>query len=138
MKKSAKVLSLVLVLALVMATLTACGGIDVSKIKGDWKVSTINDVDTDAFAEAQEADVNLFRGGLTITDKQVTVINAVSSTTFDFEVRANGIEAIQDGVVVLSLAYDENAQTLTMQQDMDGDGAADFKYVYVKGTVEFE
>ena len=43
MKKSAKVLSLVLVLALVMATLTACGGIDVSKIKGDWKVSTINE-----------------------------------------------------------------------------------------------
>lgn len=137
MKKFAKLLALVMVMALVMSTLTACGAIDKKKVVGDWSIATLNGKSVEDYAASVGADVNMCKGGLTITENKISVVNAVASTDFDkYDCLADGIQVEANGAVVLALQYDEKADTLTQNQ-ATADGSV-LTVVFKRGTVSFE
>lgn len=136
MKKFAKLLALVMVMALVMSTLTACGAIDKKKVLGDWSIATINGMTCDEYAASLNLDANMGRGGLTITEDNIKVVSSIATQDLGkYECLANGIQVEQNGQVVFAAEFDEKADTLTMKQGTSEANAITF--VYKRGTVVF-
>lgn len=131
-----KLMALVMSVVMLIACTACSGGIDISKIKGDWTISTVNGTDTEEyFASQGVTDAAQAHGNLTINDDgTLTVTNNVGSTTYNYEKRSNGVEVKQDGQVILSFAYDSSADTLTYAIT---DGTNTNTFVYVKGTYDF-
>ena len=140
MKKTTKKLALVLACVCVMSMLLAGCGVSVSKVKGDWVTSTINDKPIDQFAaELGVYPVQVMRT-LNITDDKLTLnslsddASSVKSVSGKPESRRDGIEANIDGQAY-GFRYDSSADTLEFTiQTPDGQN---YKYVLKKGTYDF-
>ena len=132
-----KVLAVVLV-GIMMFSLTACG-VDMSKVKGDWTLSTIGGKSlADAAAASGVAEQFLYTN-YTITDKEITMngfnpdrSGNLTTDTFTLKQRSNGVEGYKGDTLACSLIYDDKANTLTMK--IGADEASAVAYVFVKGT----
>ena len=132
-----KVLAVVLV-GIMRFSLTACG-VDMSKVKGDWTLSTIGGKDLATVAAEKGLAEQFFYTNYTISDKEI-VVNCfnpdlsgnLASETYTLKQRSNGVEGYKGDTLACSLIFDEKANTLTMK--IGTDEASAIAYVYVKGT----
>ena len=138
MKKTFKVVAAMLLVVVMMMSLTACG-VDMSKIKGDWTLSTIGGKSiADVAAEKGIAECFLITN-YTITDKEIKndTLNpdgsgAHTSSTFTLKQRSNGVEGYLGDQLAVSLIFDEKANTLTAKLGTDESNAVE--YVFTKGS----
>lgn len=128
MKNVTRILAIVMTFALIISC-AACGGVDMSKMKGDWTVSTINGQSVADYAANLGLDEYQCAINFTIDDKNVTCTNAASSVSGAYTVGSDGIKVtlseIEFGIVL-------NADgTLSYKMNVEG---TEYTYVLVKGT----
>ena len=134
MKKSFKLLSAMLMVVVLVFSLTGCG-VDMSKMKGDWKVKTI---DAKTPAEYVTAKGILVLNNVNITDDKITLKKFDPSTgseateTYNVTKKSNGIEGRTDA------HKDEKNPDITFE--LLDNGTLKTKYtdaevIYEKGTL---
>jgi len=132
MKKITKRVLAVVLLGVMMFSLCACG-VDMNKIKGDWKIKTINGKDIAGYFQESQTFAAV---GLTITDKEITretktIDGNVETKKLEVVVRSNGIEGKDGDNVVMALVFDEKAGTLTQT-------STDQTVVFEKGKADLD
>ena len=95
MKTMKKILAIVLMAAVVVCC-TACGGLDMSKVKGDWTLETAAGKTVAELAEGSGKDIASVTMNATVTDDSFTLSSVTGSETFKIQVRANGFECLDD------------------------------------------
>ena len=125
MKKFGRLVSVLMLVMVAAFALTACGGLDMNKIKGDWTVSTINGMSPAEFAASVGTPEFAGCTNYTITDKtfessNIALDGTTQGTSLPISVKANGFEVLQDGQVFMSVAYDDKADTLSFGADIGG------------------
>lgn len=127
---------LAIVMVAVMAVMcTACGGLDMSKVKGDWTLSTVNGQSVADYAASLGVDESGVAVNWTVSDKSVTVANSAMSASYDIEVKSNGFEVKEGGAVIMSVTYDDKNASLSYAVEVDG---TKYDYVLKKGTASFD
>ncbi len=111
MKKLAKRLAVVLMICAMAFAMTACGEIDMDKIKGDWTIQTINGKTPEEYAAENGVDVYLVNKNYTLTDKTFTIKEAGGQVECPIEVCSNGFNFTLAGAKG-GCEYDEKAGTL--------------------------
>ena len=139
MKRVTKKLVLV-VLAVAMMSMALVGcGVDMSKMKGDWIVSTINGKSVADFAAENGLVEAQAMKAVTITDETATAKSFDSSSgqvvTVEGKItkRTDGVEADIQGIIWPFKLQDNG--NLTYKLDANG---TVYEYVLVKGTYDFE
>ena len=139
MKKLTKKLALVLVAAMVMGMCLVGCGVDMSKMKGDWIVSTINGKSVADFAaESGFVEAQAMKA-VTITDDNATVSTFDSSTgevatsSGKITQKSDGVEADIQGIT-WSFKLEDNGN---LSYKVDANGTT-YEYVLVKGTYDFK
>ncbi len=138
MKKLTKVLVACMLFAVMAVSMTGCG-VDMSKVKGDWVVSSINGQSPADFAAASGVAEVYCMKTYNITDDKVTckavgADGAVATVTGDVVKKADGIES-NIGGVTFGFLLNESDNTLSYSVT---DGTNTVKYVLSKGTYDFE
>ena len=132
-----KIIAIVMVLA-VMICCVACGGLDMSKVKGDWTLSTINGIGIEEYAANLGLDTYLAVVNVTVTDTEYKTASALGAATLPIVVKADGFEVLveEGGDVMMSVAYDAEKDTLSYKV-MAADNS-ELTYVLVRGTNSLE
>lgn len=127
-----KIIAIILMAAAVVCC-TACG-LDMSKIKGEWTLSTIGGKSVEQIAEEQGVlPVQMSMNG-TVTDDSFVIANAVNTATYKIQVKSNGFECLDDSnAVAFSVTYDKDGDTLSFAMDA-GSGAV--TYVMKRGSAD--
>ncbi len=127
-----KIIAIVLMAAAVICC-TACG-LDMSKIKGEWTLSSVGGKPVEQIAEEQGVlPVQVAMNG-TVTDDSFTVANAVNTSTYKIQVKSNGFECLDDSnAIAFSVTYDKDSDALSFALDA-GSGAV--TYVMKRGTAD--
>lgn len=134
MKTMKKILAIVLMAAVVVCC-TACGGLDMNKVKGDWTVETAAGKTVEEIAAVNGVDIAAVTMNATVTNDSFTLSSATGSVTYKIKVKGNGFECVDDlGNVFMSVAYDSAKDTLTFQLKQ-ADGTV-FDYVMKRGTAD--
>lgn len=127
----------IFVLIAVMMVLTACSGIDVSKIAGKWHVETINGKSAREFAEENGYIEAAVQKVVTVSEDEVSIACIIGDTYTESKgktvVRSNGVEAEIDGIL-FGFTYDEEADTLSYILEADG---SQYAYIYSRGEYDF-
>ena len=137
MKRTVRVITVLMLIAVMVMGLTSCG-FDVKKITGKWSVSTINGKSAaDLAAEVGTIEAAVQRV-FDIGEKETTLIQldvdgSIKETKGENVVKSNGIEVTLEGAT-FPLAYDEKADTLTYALE---DGGTKYDYVYKRGDYSF-
>lgn len=133
MKKISKVLSVVLAMVVLAVALVGCGSkkLDMSKVKGDWKVKTINGTAIETYAENAGVSTDAFAMAVTVDDKTIKMTGLNGTQTYDIDVKSNGFEVMQDKEVLFSVEYKDDTLTFSMQAEEK------VTYVLEKGTYTF-
>ena len=138
MKKTIKVMAAIMLVAAMVFSIASCGAMDISKVQGDWHVSTVNGQTVADYA----ASIGSVEAGamkvISVKDKNFSQSCLVDmSGTLD---TATGtIEMAKDGFIVnlagIDFGYvlDEKAGTLTTKFKQ---GDTEYTYVYVKGSYD--
>ncbi len=111
MKKLTKRLAVVFMICAMAFAMTACGEIDMNKIKGDWTIQTINGKTPEEVAAENGVDVYLVNKNYTLTDKTFTIKEASGQVECPIEVCSNGFNFTLAGSKG-GCEYDEKAGTL--------------------------
>ena len=142
MKKSIKVMAAMLLVVVMMFSLTACG-IDMNKVKGDWTCTSIGGKDIATLAAEKGVYQAYLVTNYTITDNDIKADSlnpdgsgAHVTGTYTLKKRSNGVEGYLGDQVVISLIYDEKADTLTMKVGIDEASAV--AYVFTKGNTNLD
>ena len=142
MKKITKRVLAVVLLGVMIFSLTACG-VDMSKIKGDWTLSTVGGKSLEEYAAASGVGVWATMTNYNITDDKITtdILNpdgsgSHMSTSLTLKKRSNGVEGYSGDTLACSLIYDEKADTLTMK--MGADEASAIAFVFKKGKADLD
>lgn len=139
MKKFSKMITMLVMTVAMCFTLVGCGAISMDEIKGDWTVDTINGQSVAEYAESIGLTEGQAVTNLTINeDKTMTSTNAVTSETYDMELKSDGFEVMEKGKseVFMSVKYDKDAKTLSYRiKDANG---TEVSYVFKKGTGTIE
>ena len=134
MKTMKKILVIVL-MAAVLVCCTACGGLDMSKVKGDWTLETADGKTVAELAESSGKDPASVTMNATVTDDSFTLSSVTGTDTYKIQVKANGFECLDDSKnVVMGVIYDSAKDTLTFQMAKP-DGSA-MECVMKKGTAD--
>ena len=134
MRTMKKVLAIVLMAAVVVCC-TACGGLDMSKVKGNWTLETAAGKTVEEIAAANGVDIASVTMNATVTDDSFTLSSVTGSETYKIQVRANGFECLDDSKnVVMGVIYDSAKDTLTFQLKQ-ADGSV-MDCVMKKGTAD--
>ena len=134
MRTMNKILAIVLVAAVVICC-TACGGLDMSKVKGDWTLETADGKTVAELAESTGKDPASITMNATVTDDSFTLIGSTGTDTYKIQVKANGFECLDDSKnVVMGVIYDSAKDTLTFQMAKP-DGST-MECVMKKGTAD--
>lgn len=134
MKTMKKILAVVLMAAVVVCC-TACGGLDMNKVKGDWTVETASGKTVEEIAAANGVDIAAVTMNATVTNDSFTLSSATGSVTYKIKVKGNGFECVDDFEnVFMSVAYDSAKDTLTFQLKQ-ADGTV-LDYVMKRGTAD--
>ena len=126
-----KLVATLLLLVMTLA-MTACGTLDINKIKGDWTLSSVGDQTIEEYAESLGATAESCYINWTVSDNSFTSTNYAVSDTYDIELKANGFEAMKNGMIVMSVVYKND--TLCYSVDY---GNGPVEHVFVKGKNEF-
>lgn len=120
-------------LAAVVVLCTACG-LDMSKVKGEWTLTSIGGKSVEQIVEERGVlPVQVAMNG-TVTDNSFTVANALNTVTYKINVKSNGFECVDDSnTVVLGVIYDKDKETLSF--DMQADSGR-VTYVMERGTAD--
>ena len=138
MKKSIKLFSAMLMIVVLVFSLTGCG-VDMSKMKGDWKVKTVDGKSVAEYAEAKGINQFLVLKNVNITDEKITVKMFDSekevSETYNVTKKSNGIEGRTDA------HKDEKNPDITFE--LLDNGTLKTKYtdaevIYEKGTIDLK
>ena len=122
-------------LALCAVSMTACGNIDISDIKGNWTVETIDGVSPAKYAEKFKVNASKAAQNLTITEDSITIQDVRGSTEYDIMARTNGFQAAENGKSIYGYVYNEKTEELSTNADF-GKGAV--KVIYKKGTTDID
>lgn len=134
MKTMKKILAIVLMAAVVVCC-TACGGLDMNKVKGDWTVETAAGKTVEEIAAANGVDIAAVTMNATVTTDSFTLSSATGSVTYKIKVKGNGFECVDDFEnVFMSVAYDSAKDTISFKLAQP-DGTT-FDYVMKRGTAD--
>ena len=134
MRTMKKILAVVLMAAVVVCC-TACGGLDMSKVKGNWTLETAAGKTVAELAEGSGKDPASVTMNATVTDDSFTLSSVAGSETYKIQVRANGFECVDDSKnVVMGVVYDSAKDTLTFQLKQADGNVMDC--VMKKGTAD--
>ena len=134
MRTMKKILAIVLVAAVAVCC-TACGGLDMSKVKGDWTMETMAGKTVAELAEGSGQDPASVTMNATVTDDSFTLSSVTGSITYKIQVKANGFECLDDSKnVVMGVIYDSAKDTLTFQLKQPDGSVMDC--VMKKGTAD--
>ena len=134
MKTMKKVLAIVLMAAVVVCC-TACGGLDMNKVKGDWTVETAAGKTVEEIAAVNGVDIAAVTMNATVTNDSFTLSSATGSVTYKIKVKGNGFECVDDFEnVFMTVAYDSAKDTISFKLAQP-DGTT-FDYVMKRGTAD--
>ena len=134
MRTMKKILAVVLMAAVVVCC-TACGGLDMNKVKGDWTVETASGKTVEEIAAANGVDIAAVTMNATVTNDSFTLSSATGSVTYKIKVKGDGFQCIDDFEnVFMSVAYDYAKDTLSFKLAQQ-DGTT-FEYVMKRGTAD--
>ena len=134
MRTMKKILAVVLMAAVVVCC-TACGGLDMSKVKGNWTLETAAGKTVEEIAAANGVDIASVTMNATVTNDSFTLSSATGSVTYKIKVKGNGFECIDDFEnVFMTVAYDSAKDTLSFKLAQP-DGTT-FDYVMKRGTAD--
>lgn len=134
MRTMKKILAIVLMAAVVVCC-TACGGLDMNKVKGDWTVETAAGKTVEEIAAANGVDIASVTMNATVTTDSFTLSSATGSVTYKIKVKGNGFECIDDfDNVFMTVAYDSAKDTISFKLAQP-DGTT-FDYVMKRGTAD--
>ncbi|MCR5830038.1 MAG: hypothetical protein K6F93_06820 [Lachnospiraceae bacterium] len=136
MKKSVRIVTVLMLVAVMALSLTACG-IDINKVAGKWHVESVNGKSAADFA----AEFGSIEAGVQkvvdISEKETSITaiidGAVSTSKGETVIRSNGIEATIDGTL-FPFKYDEEKDTLSYSIDVNG---TQYDYIYSRGDFDF-
>lgn len=142
MKKVTKKVLAVVLLGIMVFSLTACG-LDMSKVKGEWTLSTVNGKAIDEYASQLEANgIPTFTAFINyeITDKKFKAISLdgsgnEQSSEYDIKVKSNGFECMTGDTILMSVLYDDKASTLSYKVKV---GDQELEYKLVKGKTDLQ
>lgn len=135
MKKIAKITSAIMMTFVMILSIAGCG-LDMSKVKGDWTLDTINGQSLDDYAAGYGTTAAACAVNMTVSDREVVIANTNSSQTYSIQVKSNGFEVLNPSdnkTVFMSVTYDASAETLSYSLT---DGQTEQKFVFKKGTVD--
>lgn len=134
MRTMKKILAVVLMAAVVVCC-TACGGLDMNKVKGDWTVETASGKTVEEIAAANGVDIAAVTMNATVTNDSFTLSSATGSVTYKIKVKGDGFQCVDDFEnVFMSVAYDSAKDTLSFKLAQP-DGTT-FEYVMKRGTAD--
>lgn len=133
MKKTLKITMAIVMTFVMMIAVSACGGLDMKKISGEWTMTSMDGMTPEEYAAAYGVDVVMARSNMTVASDKVTIANANGSTEFKITVKANGFEVLkpEDNSVYMSVTYDASADTLSYKVS---DGTNEHTLIYGRGT----
>ena len=133
MKKTLKITMAIVMTFVMMIAVSACGGLDMKKISGEWTMTSMDGMTPEEYAAAYGVDVVMARSNMTVASDKVTIANANGSTEFKITVKANGFEVLKpaDNSVYMSVTYDASADTLSYKVS---DGTNEHTLIYGRGT----
>lgn len=133
MKKTLKITMAIVMTFVMMIAVSACGGLDMKKIGGEWTMTSMDGMTPEEYAAAYGVDVVMARSNMTVASDKVTIANANGSTEFKITVKANGFEVLkpEDNSVYMSVTYDASADTLSYKVS---DGTNEHTLIYGRGT----
>lgn len=131
-----KIIAIVAAMVMMLCC-TACGGLDMSKVKGDWTLSTISGQSIEDYAASYGLDTYLAVVNVTVTDKDYITTSALGTATLPIQVKADGFEVLAEegGDIFMSVKYDSAKDTLSYSVDLNGEI---LEYVLVRGTGSLE
>lgn len=135
MKKIAKITSAIMMTFVMILSIAGCG-LDMSKVKGDWTLNTINGQSLEEYAAGYGTTAAACAVNMTVNDKDVVIANTASSQTYSIQVKSNGFEVLNPSdnkTVFMSVTYDASAETLSYSLS---DGQTEQKFVFKKGTAD--
>lgn len=110
-----------LVTVVMVFSLVGCGKISYSDIVGEWTTQSIDGTSVEEYAKKLGTTVAMAASNMTIKDDDTIVMtNAVTSATYKYVRKSNGIEVMQEGsdTILMSMKFDDDAKTFTYQLDM--------------------
>lgn len=135
MKKIAKITSAIMMTFVMILSIAGCG-LDMSKVKGDWTLNTINGQSLEEYAAGYGTTAAACAVNMTVSDKDVVIANINSSQTYSIQVKSNGFEVLDPSdnkTILMSVTYDASAETLSYSLS---DGQTEQKFVFKKGTAD--
>lgn len=131
MKVISRIVAVAISFVMLSVAFTACS---VEKdILGDWTVSTIDGKTCEEYAAALGVAPNMVSMNLKLESDKATLTGVKGSKEFGVSYKSNGVELMSNGAVAGSIAYDKDAQTLSMKDNSTG---AIIEYVFKKGTTD--
>lgn len=131
MKVISRIAAVAISFVMLSVAFTACS---VEKdILGDWTVSTIDGKTCEEYASALGVASNMVSMNLKLESDKATLTGVKGSKEFGVSYKSNGVELMSNGAVAGSIAYDKDAQTLSMKDNSTG---AIIEYVFTKGTTD--
>ena len=127
-----KIIAIVLMAAVTICC-TACG-LDMSKVKGEWTLSSVGGKPVEQIAEEQGVlPVQVAMNG-TLSDDSFTMANAVNTVNYKIQVKSNGFECLDDSnAIAFSVTYDKDKDTLSFAMDA---GSGPVTYVMERGSAD--
>lgn len=141
MKKTIKLMAAIMLVAAMVFSIASCGGTDISKLNGDWTLSSI-----DGKSPADKAgelglpsyallnNFTLSGNTLTVSTYDPNSGNVADGTQFTVEAAGNGFTATDSNGGKTSFVYDSSADTLTYSA-VGASGAAE-SYVLKRGATD--
>ena len=141
MKKTIKVMAAIMLVAAMVFSIASCGGTDISKLNGDWTLSSI-----DGKSPADKAgelglpsygllnNYTLSGNTLTVSNYDPNSGNVVERLQFTVEAAGNGFTATDSNGGKTSFVYDSSADTLSYSA-VGTSGAAE-SYVLKRGATD--
>ena len=122
-------------MAAVLVCCTACGGLDMSKVKGNWTLETAAGKTVEEIAAANGVDIAAVTMNATVTTDSFTLSSATGSVTYKIKVKGNGFDCVDDFEnVFMTVAYDSAKDTISFKLAQP-DGTT-FDYVMKRGTAD--
>ncbi|MBP1542508.1 MAG: hypothetical protein J6A16_00315 [Oscillospiraceae bacterium] len=130
-----KLIAFIAVLAMTVLCTACAGKVDISKIKGDWTISTINGYTLEEYAETIGTDKTEAIVNITVTDDTFTSTNITGSQSFKYDEAADGIQVKDDaGNLLAKVLYDSEKDSISYTLSL-GNGNS-IECVFARGTAE--
>ena len=141
MKKTIKVMAAIMLVAAMVFSIASCGGMDISKLNGDWTLSSIDGkspadkaVELGYPSYALLNNFTLSGSTLTRSTYDPNSGNVVDATQFTVEAAGNGFTATDSNGGKVSFIYDSAADTLSYSAT-GASGAAE-TYILKRGATD--